>query len=70
MKSNAKTIVHEIGHIAGLWHTFQYENDGLEDFLENGTPNMMSYQIPGEGKYGFEIPLRNTGFNSDFNPDC
>ena len=43
---NAKTIVHEIGHLAGLWHTFQYANDNLEDRLPDQSANVMSYKTP------------------------
>jgi hypothetical protein len=52
-KIAAKDLVHEMLHEGGLYHTHDFVNDDLEDFLEDGTPNVMSYQLPGKGKYGF-----------------
>lgn len=53
VKSAAKTIVHETGHLFGLCHPHQYSNDSLEDFTIEGRPNVMSYQEVADGKYGF-----------------
>lgn len=55
IKLASRTIVHEIGHLFGLWHTHQYINDPFEDFVRDGMPNLMSYQEVGEGKYGFAL---------------
>lgn len=57
MKQSAMTIVHEISHLAGLWHTFSFTNDGLEDNIGD-LPNVMSYNESGEGKYGFGMVER------------
>ncbi|MBW2979827.1 hypothetical protein KY360_00240 [Candidatus Woesearchaeota archaeon] len=49
------TLVHEIGHLAGLWHTHAYTNDGLEDYVGE-IPNVMSYKDPLLGKgWGFDM---------------
>ena len=53
-KYAASLIVHEIGHLAGLWHSFQYANDKIEDQI-NGKTNVMSYEMPGEGRFGFDM---------------
>ena len=53
-KLNAMTIVHEIGHLAGLWHSFQYGNDKIKDQV-NGKTNVMSYEMPGQGRFGFDM---------------
>ena len=53
-KIAAGLIVHEIGHIAGLWHSFQYANDKIEDKVNDKT-NVMSYDLPGEGRFGFDM---------------
>ncbi|MBI4451575.1 hypothetical protein HY642_06390 [Candidatus Woesearchaeota archaeon] len=50
----ANTIVHEIGHLAGLWHTHQFENDDVPEMVGE-LPNFMSYKELSEGKYGFAM---------------
>lgn len=54
IRLQAKTIVHEFSHLTGLWHTDQFKNDGIDDYLEN-VPNAMvkDGDLVGDGKYGF-----------------
>jgi len=54
-RNAAKRLVHEIGHIAGLWHSHEWRNDGIEDMV-NGVPNVMSYNDAVlKGRYGFDM---------------
>ncbi|MBW2995001.1 twin-arginine translocation signal domain-containing protein [Candidatus Woesearchaeota archaeon] len=55
IRNAAKRLVHEIGHIAGLWHSHEWRNDGIDDMV-NGVPNVMSYNDAVlKGRYGFDM---------------
>jgi hypothetical protein len=42
----ANLLIHEMGHLLGLYHTHEFVNDPIPDFLPNGkTPNFMSNEI-------------------------
>lgn len=41
IKGYSMLLLHEFGHLYGLWHTDLYKNDGLGDF-QDGLPNIMS----------------------------
>jgi len=54
-RSNAKTIVHELLHLIGFWHTHDFSNDPHNDY-DGKVPNVMSYKGPSlGGTYGFGL---------------
>ena len=46
--------MHEIGHLAGLWHTHQFDNDPIGEMVGD-VPNVMSYKDSTDGEYGFAL---------------
>ncbi|MBW2981581.1 hypothetical protein KY343_01750 [Candidatus Woesearchaeota archaeon] len=67
-KYRAFFIAHELGHRLGLWHSFQYKNDGIEDF-DGKLPNFLSYEmarIDYNHKYGFSATKSQAKWASDF----
>lgn len=63
IRRKAETIAHEIGHLFGLYHSDQFTNDPVPDYLstENKVPN---YMIQGDANlnYSAEFPM-GCGFN-------
>jgi hypothetical protein len=50
----ANLIIHELGHLFGLYHTHEFVNDPIHDFLPDGeTPNFMSHYLTEPGGLGF-----------------
>jgi hypothetical protein len=42
----ANLLIHELGHLLGLYHTHEFVNDPIPEYLPGGkTPNFMSHQI-------------------------
>ncbi|MEW6388626.1 MAG: hypothetical protein AB1491_14015 [Thermodesulfobacteriota bacterium] len=56
----ANLLIHELGHLLGLYHAHEFTNDPIEEFLPDGkTPNFMSHNIACKGEMGFvEIQKR------------
>ncbi len=47
-------IIHELGHLFGLYHAHEFVNDPISDFLPDGkTPNFMSHYLTHPGGLGF-----------------
>jgi hypothetical protein len=42
--NKTRDIVHEFLHLAGLWHTFHFTNDGQTNYVRKEVPNVMSYE--------------------------
>lgn len=56
--SLANLIMHELGHLMGLYHAHEFTNDAIEELLPDGkTPNFMSHYLTSKGDLGF-IPLQ------------
>ena len=58
----AQSICHEIGHLFGLWHSFNFTDDPVEDYVDHpkkSIPNFMSYRPSNE----LEDPDLGFGFN-------
>ncbi len=50
----ANVIIHELGHLMGLYHAHEFLNDPVEEFLPDGkTPNFMSHYLTHKGELGF-----------------
>lgn len=49
----AHLIIHELGHLFGLYHAHEFANDPIPEFLPDGeTPNFMSHYLAEEGELG------------------
>lgn len=47
-------IIHELGHLFGLYHAHEFVNDPVPEFLPDGqTPNFMSHYLTHPGGLGF-----------------
>jgi len=54
----ANLIIHELGHLLGLYHSHEFINDPVEDFLPDRiTPNFMSHHLTYPGELGF-VPFQ------------
>lgn len=54
----ANLIIHELGHLMGLYHAHEFVNDRIEELLPDGkTPNFMSHYLTHRGDLGF-VPLQ------------
>lgn len=54
----ANLIIHELGHLLGLYHAHEFGNDPIEEMLPDGkTPNFMSHYLTYKGDLGF-VPLQ------------
>lgn len=50
----ARLIIHELGHLFGLYHAHEFTNDPVSEFLPEGkTPNFMSHYLAEAGQLGF-----------------
>jgi len=50
----AHLIIHELGHLFGLYHAHEFVNDPIAEFLPDGkTPNFMSHYLAESGELGF-----------------
>ncbi|OGP72428.1 MAG: hypothetical protein A2Y80_02900 [Deltaproteobacteria bacterium RBG_13_58_19] len=50
----ANLLIHELGHLLGLYHAHEFINDPIGEFLPDGkTPNFMSHNIACKGEMGF-----------------
>jgi hypothetical protein len=50
----AHLIIHELGHLFGLYHAHEFANDPIPEFLPDGqTANFMSHYLAEEGGLGF-----------------
>jgi hypothetical protein len=50
----ANLIIHELGHLFGLYHAHEFVNDPIPEFLSDGrTPNFMSHYLAKPGGLGF-----------------
>lgn len=49
-----RLIIHELGHLFGLYHAHEFANDPIPEFLPDGqTANFMSHYLGEEGGLGF-----------------
>ncbi len=56
--SLANLIIHELGHLMGLYHAHEFVNDPIEELLPDGkTPNFMSHYLMYPGDLGF-VPFQ------------
>lgn len=54
----ANLIIHELGHLMGLYHAHEFSNDPIEEMLPDGkTPNFMSHYLTFPGDLGF-VPFQ------------
>ena len=54
----AHLIIHELGHLMGLYHAHEFVNDPIGEMLPDGkTPNFMSHYLTYPGDLGF-VPLQ------------
>lgn len=54
----ANLLIHEMGHLLGLYHAHEFINDPIEEILPDGrTPNFMSHYLMHPGELGF-VPLQ------------
>jgi len=49
----ANLLIHELGHLMGLYHAHEFVNHPIPVYLPNKTPNFMSHRIAGKGELGF-----------------
>ena len=50
----AHLIIHELGHLFGLYHAHEFVNDPIPEFLpDDKTPNFMSHYLAQSGELGF-----------------
>ena len=50
----AHLIIHELGHLFGLYHAHEFVNDPIPEFLpDDKTPNFMSHYLAESGELGF-----------------
>jgi hypothetical protein len=50
----ANLIIHELGHLVGLYHAHEFVNDPIPEYLPDGkTPNFMSHYLTKPGGLGF-----------------
>jgi len=50
----ARLIIHELGHLFGLYHAHEFANDPIPEFLPDGeTANFMSHYLAEAGELGF-----------------
>jgi len=49
----ANLLIHELGHLLGLYHAHEFVNHPIPVYLPDKTPNFMSQQIAGKGELGF-----------------
>jgi hypothetical protein len=50
----ANLLIHELGHLLGLYHADEFVNDSIGEFLPDGkTPNFMSQQIASKEELGW-----------------
>jgi hypothetical protein len=60
----ANVIIHELGHLMGLFHAHEFINDPVEEFLPDGrTPNFMSHYLTHKGELGW-VPWQRTAIHS------
>ncbi len=50
----ANLVIHELGHLFGLYHSYEFSNDPVQDILPDGkTPNFMSQHLTSPVDMGF-----------------
>lgn len=50
----AHLIIHELGHLFGLYHAHEFVNDPILEYMPDGkTPNFMSHYLAQPGELGF-----------------
>ncbi len=49
----ANLMIHELGHLLGLYHAHEFANDQIPEFLPGRTPNFMSQKIAFKSRLGF-----------------
>jgi hypothetical protein len=50
----AHLIIHELGHLFGLYHAHEFVNDPIPEYQPDGkTPNFMSHYLAESGELGF-----------------
>ena len=49
----ANLLIHELGHLLGLYHTDEFTNDKIPEVLPDKTPNFMSQRIAFKPRLGF-----------------
>ena len=49
----ANLMIHELGHLLGLYHAHEFANDGIPVTLPDRTPNFMSQKIAFKSRLGF-----------------
>jgi len=50
----ANLLIHEMGHLLGLYHAHEFVNDPVAEYLPDGkTPNFMSHEIAFKSKLGW-----------------
>ncbi len=50
----AHLMIHELGHLFGLYHAHEFVNDPIPEYLPDGkTPNFMSHHLLTRGSLGF-----------------
>ncbi len=46
-------VIHELGHLLGLYHAHEFRNDPIPEYLPDGTPDFMSHAIAADIGLGF-----------------
>jgi hypothetical protein len=49
----ANLLIHELGHLLGLYHAYEFTNDDIPEILADKTANFMSQRIAGKAALGF-----------------